>query len=143
MTFYEILLRGIVQNYNLLLLLIYGFYQSLSFLFELDYVCIAWVFFCGTIELFFDVFDLFGHEESFRFSFSNFHRINCVLLVKLNQSLLKLNDFLIDNLYFILYFLFLDFISSPRFALALIIIYFGIFLGHYSLRFFLIMLFKL
>jgi len=92
------------------------------------------------LESLIDVLNLFVQQEHLGFSLPDLHGIYRVLLVQLNESLLKLDDLLIDYLDFLLNILLLKGILGSRFALALALNNLLIFFVHDSLGFGLIVL---
>ena len=87
MSFDQILFSWLVQNDNLFLLLLYGVLELYDLLLKLIYIHVVIIFFACSLKSIFIILYLLRHKEHFCLSFSNFHCINCILLVKLNQGL--------------------------------------------------------
>ena len=98
MPFNQILLRRLIKDQYLLLLLLDGDLETFNLLLALLHVDLVLVLFACTLERFFDVLDLLGHQKCFGLSLPDLHGIKGVLLVELDQSLLELDDLLVGDL---------------------------------------------
>lgn len=66
-----------------------------------------------TLEGLLDVLDLLRHQEGFGLALADLHRVDGVLLVQLDQGLLKLDDVLVRDLDLLLDVLLLEVVDSP------------------------------